>query len=63
VDERGLAAVARSIVGVVPLRKALRIVRQEMVARAMEITKGNKSRAAEALSVTRQALQQIVGRR
>lgn len=55
--------IARVVVGKIPLRTAIRIVRRAMVDEALRQSSSNKSKAASLLSITRQGLQQIVGKR
>jgi DNA-binding NtrC family response regulator len=57
-----LLPIVQQVVGHVPLRQLITSVRNEAVAQAMASARGNSARAARILSVTRQAVQQILQR-
>lgn len=57
-----LHAILRASVGHAPLRDVQRDVREVMTREALAVARGNRSRAARLLQVSRQAVQQILRR-
>ncbi|RIK89361.1 MAG: hypothetical protein DCC71_26005 [Proteobacteria bacterium] len=55
-----LASIGAWCVGVAPMREVHRVLRWSMVDQAIALSAGNRSRAAQLLHVSRQAMQQVL---
>jgi DNA-binding NtrC family response regulator len=61
-DRANIATLAAALVGVRGIEEVVQEIRQSMLSEALTRSQGNRTHAASLLGVTRQAVQQMVGR-